>query len=72
MKKEITISIDEETLKEFSNALAAYGDVVWACILGTKVNNKFEKLKTLDAEELTNRFNNIKSLYLEIKSKYND
>ena len=44
MKKEITISIDEETLKEFSNALAAYGDVVWACILGTKVNNKFERV----------------------------
>ena len=71
MEKQITITINDETLKGLNNAIATYGDLCYAISLGTSIPTQFERLQELSDEELKARFNAVKSLYTELEKQYN-
>ena len=72
MEKKVTITINDETLKGLNNAIAAYGDLCYAILLGTTIPSKFEKLQALSDEELKARFEAIKTLYTEMEKQYKE
>ena len=72
MEKQITITINDETLKGLNNAIATYGDLCYAISLGASIPSKFEKLQELSDEELKARFNAVKALYTELEKQYNE
>ena len=55
--------ISEELKKELGNAIAAYGDILWAVYLGTNVPEKFSELKNLPEEDLKNKMALLKEFY---------
>ena len=67
MKIEIEIPDITTTSKAINNAMVAYGDIVYSLILGCEVPNKFQPLAKLDEEELTKRFNCLKSIYEQLE-----
>ncbi len=71
MDKQVTITVNDETLKGLNNAIALYGDLCFAISLGTSVPSKFEKLQALSDEELRARFEAVKTLYTEMEKQYN-
>lgn len=72
MEKTITIQVNDQMLKEFGNALSAYGDICFSATLNSaNVPPKFEFLKEEGIEELHERFKNVKNLYLQIEKQLN-
>ena len=74
MNKKVTIAleVDETTLNELNNAIAAYGGICWSLILGTEIPVKFEPLKQRSEEEIRARFNVLVDFYEKIEEKFNE
>lgn len=67
MKIEIDVPDITTASKAINNAMAAYGHIVYSLILGCEVPNKLQPLAKLDEEELTKRFNCLKSIYKQLE-----
>lgn len=72
MAKQVTITVDEETLKGLNNAIVTFGDLCYSVFLGLPIPTKFEKLHDLSDEELKARFNAVKALYQDIEKQYDE
>ena len=70
-KIKIEVEIDETTFNGLNNAIAAYGDVCWGLILGTKVPVRFESLKQKSEEEIRARYNALVDFYKIIEQEFN-
>ena len=53
----------EELAQELKNAIAAYGLLLHAAILGTELPSKFEALRTLSEEELKHKARLLRDFY---------
>lgn len=53
----------EELAQELKNAIAAYGLLLHAAILGTELPPKFEALRTLSEEELKHKAQLLRDFY---------
>ena len=53
----------EELAQELKNAIAAYGLLLHAAILGTELPPKFEALRTLSEEELKHKARLLRDFY---------
>ena len=53
----------EELAQELKNAIAAYGLLLHAAILGTELPPKFEALRTLSEEELRHKARLLRDFY---------
>lgn len=69
-KKTITIRIDENTFNGLNNAYIAYNDIIFACLMGCEVPEKFKKLKNLSDEELCERRTALLEMYREIERQF--
>ena len=67
MKIKIEISDITIASKAINNALAAYGDIVSRIVIGCEVPQRFALLTQLSDEELTKRFDCLKSIYNQIE-----
>ena len=61
------MEVTEELKKELGNAIAAYGKILHAALLGTQVPPKFEKLKQCSAEELEHKMQILKEFYKQLE-----
>lgn len=68
----ITVDIDETTLKGLNNAVIAFGDACWSIMMCCETSNKLEPLKRLSDEELEERFNAVKALYMHLSTEYDN
>lgn len=68
----ITLEVDEVTFNGLNNAVAAYGDICWNLMLGTRVPARFEPLKQKSEEEIRIRFNSLVDFYKKIEEKFNE
>ena len=71
-KVTITLEVDETILNGLNNAIAAYGDICYGLIIGTKVPAKFEPLRQKSEEEIRARFNALADFYKKIEEKFNE
>lgn len=64
----IEIEVDDVTLfvGALNNAVAAYGDVLFAIYFGCDIPAKLEKLYDIPFEELRKRFDCIKNVYEQV------
>ena len=67
MKIKIEISDITIASKAINTALAAYGDIVSRIVIGCEVPQRFALLTQLSDEELTKRFDCLKSIYNQIE-----
>ena len=67
MKIEIEVNDVELFAKGFNNAIATYGDVVYAIFIGCQVPSRFKVLETIPYEELTARYNCLVDVYEQIE-----
>ena len=65
----ITIEVDDVELfaKGFNNAIATFGDVVYAISIGCQVPSRFKVLETIPEKELTARYNCLVDAYEQIE-----
>lgn len=71
-RRNITIEVDDNTIKTLNNAIVAYIDVIHSLKYGCEVSPKFEVLKHFSDEELQGHINDIVDLYKQIEKKYLD
>ena len=55
--------MNEELTQELKNAIAAYGLLLHAAILGTELPPKFEALRTLSEDELKHKAQMLREFY---------
>lgn len=65
----ITIEVNDVELfaKGFNNAIATYGDVVYAIDIGCEVPSRFKVLETIPYENLLARYNCLVDAYKQIE-----
>ena len=57
------MKVSKQLKQEISNAFAAYGEVLHSALLGTKVPNQFEALKSLPEQEIINKILILREFY---------
>ena len=67
--KEVTLYVSDDQLKELGNAIAVYGDVLFAIHLGLSVPPKFECLKNISQSDLQRRIECLKTLHYDLSNK---
>lgn len=60
------MEITEELKKELGNAIAAYGKILHAALLGTSIPVEFEKLRECSDEELKHKMKILKDFYKQL------
>ena len=60
------MEINEELAQELKNAIAAYGLLLHAAMLGTELPPKFEALHTLSNEELKYKAEILRNFYNQL------
>ena len=60
------MEVTEELKKELGNAIAAYGKILHAALLGASVPVEFEKLKECSEEELKHKMQILKDFYTQL------
>ena len=60
------MEINEELAQELKNAIAAYGLLLHAAMLGTELPPKFEALRTLSSEELKYKAEILRNFYNQL------
>lgn len=65
----ITIEVNDIELfaKGLNNAIAAYGDIVYALGVDCEVPKRFEVLKTIPFEDLSARYNCLVDVYEQVR-----
>lgn len=65
----ITIEVDDVELfaKGLNNAIATYGDILYAVSIGCKVPSRFEVLETIPFENLSARYNCLVDVYEQVE-----
>ena len=65
------VSIEVDNIELFAtalnNAIASYGDIIYAIFLGCEIPSKFEKLKTIPFEELKSRQECLLDVYSQVE-----
>lgn len=72
MKIEIDIPDITTASKAINNATATYGEIISTIMLGCEVPNRFAPLAQLSDEELTKRFNCLKSICEQLEEMENN
>ena len=67
MKIEIEVPDIKTAADAVNNAMAVYGDIVSTIMIGCEIPHRFAPLAKLSDEELTKRFNCLKSIYDQIE-----
>ena len=60
------MEINEELAQELKNAIAAYGLLLHAAILGTELPSKFEALRALSDKELKHKAEILRNFYNQL------
>ena len=60
------MNITAELKKELGNAIAAYGKILHAALLGTQVPQEFDKLHNCSEEELKHKMQILKDFYNQL------
>lgn len=67
MKIEIEVPDIKTVADAINNAAIAYGDIVYAIMLGCQVPNRLEPLKKLSEEELNKRCDCLRQIYKQLE-----